>query len=99
MVPAFVILLLLVAVYSIHPSIPCAFAASLFACSVVVGGGAEADWYADGNRGSFADQNHGLVVSGVSLLCGLVAVILSQLAARRIVARRPVDQQQDAADL
>lgn len=65
MFPAFVMLLLLVAAYSIHPSIPGAFAASLVASFAVVGGGAVADWYADGNRGSFADQNQGLVVGGV----------------------------------
>jgi hypothetical protein len=99
MFPAFVMLLLLVAAYSIHPSIPGAFVASLVASFAVVGGGAVADWYADVHRGSFADQNHGLVVGGVSLLCGLVAVILCQFAAKKIIHRRPVNLKQDAADL
>ncbi len=83
--PAFIVLLLLVAAYSIHPSISLSLATSLFACGAVIAAGAAANSYADSHRGSFADQNHGLFTGIVSLLAGIATVMLLQFAAKKAV--------------
>ena len=82
--PAFVVLVLLVVAYSLHPSIPLSMFASILACVAVVAAGAVANWYADAHRGSFADQNHRLFTGIASLLAGIVTVTLLQLAARKL---------------
>ena len=86
MFPAFVVLLLLVAAYSTHPSILLSLATSLLACVAVIATGVAANWYADSHRGSFADQNHALFTGIVSLFAGIVAVILLQLVAKKLVS-------------
>lgn len=85
--PAFMASLLLVTAYAIHPSIPSALTTSVLACFSVMAGSVAADWYADANRGSFADLNHPLFLGLVSLLCGLVTVIATQTTAKILAAK------------